>query len=121
MSDPFAEIRPYRDDEVNQTIARLLDDPEFLDAIASLRSGWAARLPSALVRPLVRHRLRREVRGVSDVYSMQMVIKGYMDPQEFRENWKERGYRDSLASGFGELKALVYAAAFDLAELAAIP
>lgn len=79
LSDPFADIRPYRDDEVKHIIARLLDDPEFLDAIASLRSGWAARLPSALLRPLIRRRLQREVRGVSDVHSMQMVIKGYMD------------------------------------------
>ena len=79
MSDPFADIRPYRDIEVSAVLARLLRDPEFADAIASLRLGRAAALAPALVRPLVQFLLRREVRGVTDVYSMQMVIKRYMD------------------------------------------
>ena len=79
MSDPFADIRPYRDIEVSAVLARLLRDPEFADAIASLRLGRAAALAPALVRPLVQFMLRREVRGVTDVYTMQMVIKRYMD------------------------------------------
>ena len=64
MTDPFADIRPYRDDEVAPVLARLLDDSEFLGAIASLRLGrWAAIAP-ALLRPVVRFMLAREVRGV---------------------------------------------------------
>ena len=39
LTDPFADIRPYRDDEVEPVLARLLQDTEFLDAIASLRLG----------------------------------------------------------------------------------
>ena len=39
MSDPFAEIRPYRDEEVTGVLDRLLHDPEFLDALARLRMG----------------------------------------------------------------------------------
>ena len=79
MTDPFADIRPYRDDEVAPVLARLLDDSEFLGAIASLRLGrWAAIAP-ALLRPLVRFMLAREVRGVSDVHSMQVIIGRYMD------------------------------------------
>ena len=79
MSDPYADIRPYRDDEVAPVLGRLLGDPEFLDAIAALRLGRVARLVPALVRPLVRFRLAREVRGVADVSAMQDVIKHYMD------------------------------------------
>lgn len=79
MTDPFADIRPYRDEEVAPVLARLLDDPEFLAAIASFYLGRWARLAPGLLRPLVRFVLRREVRGVSDVYSMQVVIERYID------------------------------------------
>ncbi len=79
MTDPFAEIRPYDDREVAVVVARLLDDAEFLDAIASYRLGRVAELAPLLLRPVVRRMLRREVRGVTDVQSMQMVIKRYMD------------------------------------------
>ena len=79
MTDPFADIRPYRDEEVAPVLARLLDDPEFLGVIASYRLGKWARLAPGLLRPLVRFLLKREVRGVSDVRSMQVVIERYMD------------------------------------------
>ena len=79
MDDPFADIRPYRDHEVAATLVRLLDDREFLDAMASLQFGRLAALVPALLRPLVRHRLRREVRDVGDIRGMQMIIKRYMD------------------------------------------
>jgi len=79
LTDPFADIRPYRDEEVAPVLARLLDDPEFLAAIASFYLGRWARLAPGLLRPLVRFVLRREVRGVSDVYSMQVVIERYID------------------------------------------
>ncbi len=79
MTDPFADIRPYRDDEVAAVLARLLDDREFLDAIATFRLGALAGVLPALWRPLVRFALRREVRGVNDVASMQEVIESYMD------------------------------------------
>jgi hypothetical protein len=79
LDDPFADIRPYRDHEVAATLVRLLDDREFLDAMASLQFGRLAALVPALLRPLVRHRLRREVRDVGDIRGMQMIIKRYMD------------------------------------------
>jgi len=79
LTDPFADIRPYRDEEVAPVLARLLNDPEFLGAIASLRLGRWARFAPGLLRPLVRYMLAREVRGVADVRSMQMVIRRYMD------------------------------------------
>ncbi len=79
LNDPFADIRPYRDAEVPAVLARLTRDPELLDALASLRLGWLAKLAPALCRPLVRRYLGRELDGVGDVHGMQMVIKGYMD------------------------------------------
>tara|TARA_R110001592_G_scaffold295594_2_gene565753 strand:- start:113333 stop:114553 length:1221 start_codon:yes stop_codon:yes gene_type:complete len=79
LDDPFADIRPYRDNEVAGVLARLLDDREFLDTMASFRFGALARFAPALVRPLVRNRLAREVAGVADVGAVQTVIKRYMD------------------------------------------
>lgn len=79
LADTFADIRPYRDEEVPAVLSRLLRDPELLGALASLRLGRLARLAPGLCRPLVRAYLRRQLRGVKDVRGMQMVIKTYMD------------------------------------------
>ncbi|MEM6583894.1 MAG: 1-acyl-sn-glycerol-3-phosphate acyltransferase [Pseudomonadota bacterium] len=79
MEDPFADIRPYRDSEVAGVLARLLDDSEFLDTLTRFRFPSLGRIAPALMRPLVRARLNKEVVGVSDVGSMQGVIKHYMD------------------------------------------
>lgn len=79
MSDPFADIRPYRDEEVPAVLDRLLADRELLDAIASLSLGWVARVFPGLVRPVVRWYLGRQLRGVQDVHGMQMVIKHYVE------------------------------------------
>ncbi|MDB6061779.1 MAG: cytochrome oxidase Cbb3 [Verrucomicrobiaceae bacterium] len=79
MTDQFADIRPYDDAEVQPVLARLLQDNEFLENLAKLRlPKLTARVP-CLVRPFVRWLLQRELRGVSDVFSMQSVIKKYMD------------------------------------------
>ncbi len=78
MTDPFADIRPYRDDEVAAVLARLLNNPEFLGAMASLRLGRLASIAPSLVRPLVRFMLAREVRDVADVRGMQVIIERYM-------------------------------------------
>ena len=79
MSDPFAEIRPYRDEEVLPVLQRLLKNPDFLRAIASLRFERATNLVPWLIRPLVRYFLKWELRDVHDVHTMQTVIKRYMD------------------------------------------
>jgi hypothetical protein len=79
LDDPFADIRPYRDEEVAGVLARLLDDRELLDTMAGFRLGALARLAPALARWLVRRALTREVRGVADVGAMQAIIKRYMD------------------------------------------
>ena len=78
MTDPFVDIRPYRDGEVAAVLSRLLDNPEFLGALATYRLGRLASLMPGLVRLFVRYRLAREVRGVSDVRSIQVIIERYM-------------------------------------------
>ena len=59
-------------------LSRLLDNPEFLGALAAYRLGRLASLMPGLVRSFVRYRLAREVRGVSDVRSIQVIIERYM-------------------------------------------
>jgi hypothetical protein len=78
LTDPFADIRPYKDDEVAGVLSRLLDNAEFLNTLAVYRLGRLASLMPGLVRPVVRYLLSREVRGVSDVRSMQLIIERYM-------------------------------------------
>jgi hypothetical protein len=78
LTDPFADIRPYRDGEVAAVLSRLLDNPEFLGALATYRLGRLASLMPGLVRSFVRYRLTREVRDVSDVRSIQVIIERYM-------------------------------------------
>lgn len=79
LNDTFADIRPYRDDELRPVLERLLNDRELLLSLARFRLGaWSAAVPW-LVLPLVRRRLRAQLRGVTDIHAMQMVIKGYME------------------------------------------
>jgi 1-acyl-sn-glycerol-3-phosphate acyltransferase len=79
LTDPFSDIRPYRDDEVAAVLSRLLGNAEFLSALASYRLGRLASAMPAVTRFVVRLMLARELRGVSDVRSMQLVIERYMD------------------------------------------
>jgi len=79
MEDQFADIRPYRDDEVRPVVIRLLDDNEFLENIAKLRVPRLTRHCPRLVRPLVRWLLGRELAHVDTVYGLQTIVKKYMD------------------------------------------
>ncbi|MBF8221261.1 1-acyl-sn-glycerol-3-phosphate acyltransferase [Halomonas sp. 328] len=76
--DPFAEIRPYHDDEVAEVLARLARDPELLDALTQFKLPRLARFAPGLARALASFVVRREVRGVTSVRDFQMRIAGYM-------------------------------------------
>jgi hypothetical protein len=79
MTDPFADIRPYHDAEVRPVLDRLLLDPEFLENLAKLRlPRLTERFPN-LVRPVARWILRRELKGVDNVFALQTLVKKYMD------------------------------------------
>ena len=77
-TDKFSDIRPYTDAEVSGVLARLLADPEFIDAIAALRFGWPGRLLRWPLRALVRRALAGELAGVEDVHSFQRVVEKYL-------------------------------------------
>ncbi len=79
MTDPFADIRPYSVEEVPAVLDGLLSNPELLEALARLRFGQWVDVAPGLFRFLVRRYLNKELRGVSDIYGIQMVVKQYMD------------------------------------------
>lgn len=78
-ADPWAEIRPYRDDEVAEVLARLAHDPELLDALTRFRLPRLSRFMPSLSRTLASLAIRREVRGVASVQDFQMRIASYME------------------------------------------
>jgi hypothetical protein len=79
MTNQFADIRPYNDTEVQPALGRLLQDREFLESLAKLRLPKLTARAPWLMRPLVRALLRHELRAVTDVYTLQTVVKKYMD------------------------------------------
>ncbi|MEQ6917653.1 1-acyl-sn-glycerol-3-phosphate acyltransferase [Halomonas aquatica] len=76
--DPWADIRPYQDDEVAEVLKRLGHDPELLDALTRYRLPRLARYMPRLSRALASFAIRREVRGVTGVHDFQMRIASYM-------------------------------------------
>lgn len=79
VSDPFAAIRPFNDDEVRPTIERLLASPDFIAALLRLRLGKGARYFAWLLRPLLSWLLRHQLRDIRSVHDLQMRIKGYVE------------------------------------------
>ena len=105
MSDPFAEIRPYGDEEIAAVIKRLLSSDEFLDVVSLWRFPRLARLLPRLVRYLVRAILGWQLRGVDDVRSMQMLIKVYMDRMI---STSSRGFSSSGLASLAPQQSFLY-------------
>ena len=77
--DKFKSIRPYQDSEIRPVLDQLIRDPEFLESIANFYFPKLTRLFPGLIKMAASHKLKRQVRGVTDVKSMQDVIATYMD------------------------------------------
>lgn len=74
----FDDIRPYNDDEVRPTLDRILADPELSNAITKLKFPALSPWLGWLLRPLVKHKLSRELAGVNDVRGFQHIVEKYM-------------------------------------------
>jgi glycerol-3-phosphate O-acyltransferase len=77
--DKFKSIRPYQDSEIRPVLDQLIRDPEFLESIANFYFPKLTRLFPGLIKMAASQKLKRQVRGVTDVKSMQDVIATYMD------------------------------------------
>ena len=74
----FDDIRPYRDEEVRPTIARMLADPELTDAVTRLKFPGLHSWLGWLLKPLVRMKLTQQLAGISNVKDFQSVVANYM-------------------------------------------
>ena len=75
----FESIRPYRDDEVAAVLDRLLADPAFLQTLLRFRFPRLAGPLGWLLKPVIAHRLRREVAGINSVDALQSKLEPYVD------------------------------------------
>ena len=75
----FEAIRPYNDAEVPAVLQRLLSDDAFLGALARYRFPRLSGPLGWLLRPLIAHRLAREVTGIRTVIALQDKIEPYVD------------------------------------------
>jgi hypothetical protein len=78
-TDPWADIRPYRDDEVAAVLANLAGNRELLDALTRYRLPRLSRTLPWLARSLAAYAIRRETRGVASVHDFQMRVAYYMN------------------------------------------
>ena len=72
--DPFADIRPYNNDEAPEVLARVVSDPELVDSLARLRLPRLIRWAPPLARELVRRWLTHRVAGLRTVEDVQLSI-----------------------------------------------
>lgn len=77
--DYFKDIRPYRDDEIRPVVDSLLANPEMIRAIGQYYYPRLSRILPWLVFPMARALMRRQLKDVRDVVTMQDVIALYMD------------------------------------------
>ena len=74
----FEDIRPYRDDEVPATIARLLNDNEFIDAICAYKLADKPAWLRNLLKPLAKRKLAKELAHLKTVKDVQMLCERYV-------------------------------------------
>ena len=79
VSDEFDDIRPYRDDEMQAVIARLLSNRAFLDALLGFRFPVASRIAPAVLRPLAAMYLARRTASMRTIDAFQASLEGLFD------------------------------------------
>lgn len=73
-ADPFADIRPYNNDEAPAVLARVAADPELAAALAKLRFPRLTQWLPWLARAAVRRWLARQVASLTTVEDLQVNI-----------------------------------------------
>ena len=78
VTDPFQSIRPYRDNEVEAVLQRLIRDDECISALTRYQFPRASSSFGWLLKPLVRIAVAARVGDIEDVQSFQMLVADYM-------------------------------------------
>ena len=75
----FDDIRPFRDEEVKDVVANLLEDLDFSRALAKFRHPkWYKWLPGPMTR-LVQQAMKKELSHVANIHDVQIIIEKYLD------------------------------------------
>ena len=75
----FEAIRPFNDTEVPAVLARLINDEQFIDILTRYRFPKLSSPFGWLLKPMLRHRLRQEVSGITSVSMLQDKLEPYVD------------------------------------------
>lgn len=75
----FDDIRPYRDDEVNQVLNKLINEKELQASIAQLSLPTIKRFLPSLANFLVKCTLKHRLKNVQTIDDIQSVVAKYVD------------------------------------------
>jgi len=74
----FDDIRPFYDSEVEGVLQRLLDDDEFIRAIARQRFGRLEPLVAFVAHPFIRYSLKPQLKTLKSIKIIQGKVKRYL-------------------------------------------
>ena len=74
----FDDIRPFDDDEVEVVLQRLLDDDDFIRAIARQRFGRLEPLVAFAAHPFIRYSLKPQLKTLTSIKIIQHKVKRYL-------------------------------------------
>ncbi|QUM74858.1 1-acyl-sn-glycerol-3-phosphate acyltransferase [Moritella sp. 24] len=75
----YDDIRPFNDDEITSVVERLVNDKEFITAIAHFQFPRLSKHFSWVLFPMIRMVLRRQCRKVTSVKEIQHKVISYME------------------------------------------
>ena len=79
QNDPFADIRPYHDHEVQAAIGRLIADQEFIAAILHYRFPHLAGSLGWLLSPAIKFFLKRKWAKLRSIAQVQLQVAAFME------------------------------------------
>ena len=74
-TDPYADIRPYRDDEVARVLQGLRDEPGLINTLAEWKLGPLTRVAPILARAMVKIWLGHRLKPLTSVDAVQIQLR----------------------------------------------
>lgn len=74
----FDDIRPYNDSEVSQVVTQLINDKEFIDAIALLSVPKLSQFLPSLTSMLIKLSLKRKAKNFNSIEAIQSHVAKYL-------------------------------------------
>ncbi len=88
QQDPFKEIRPYNDREVEAVLQQMLFDNELISAVTQYQFAAWPKWILPFLKPIVRIGLAREFGDISSVQKFQQTVARYMEKMIARSTTK---------------------------------